>query len=158
MNGRLAPKQRVPVAARLLPLGPMMAVSALAVGTGACGLREYGTSGTSVVVTNTCSDPIIARLKGETWDRSSLDQLRGELAQVGATVDATAINPPDKDEELVLRLSPPSGEPMLVVQIERDRDLVLSLDSTACLFALGRGDGTCDPAIEGDQDLAIVCR
>lgn len=133
-------------------------MAALVVTAGACGLREWGTSATAVVVSNTCGDPLIIRLTGEKWDRSAEDQRKGELHVAGGVVKEVAVNPPDKEEGLVLRISPPAGEPLFVVAVERDRDLELSIGAEACVFALGAGDGTCDPVIEGDEELAIVCR
>lgn len=133
-------------------------VVVLVVVASGCGLRQYGTSGTSIVVTNTCGESLVIRLTGEKWDRSVEDQRKGERAAVGADVDATAINPPDKSEGLVLRLSPLGGEPLFVVPIVRDRDLNVSISAEACPFALGAGEGLCDPVIHGDGELAIDCR
>jgi hypothetical protein len=134
------------------------AVAVFVVAASSCSFREYGTSGTSIVVTNTCADSLVVRLTGEKWDRSAEDQRKGERAAVGVTVDATAINPPDESEGLVLRISPDEGEPLFVVPVERDRDLKLSISPEACPFALGAVEGSCDPVIEGDQEFAIVCR
>ena len=132
-------------------------IAVIAVAAQGCAWLDYGTSGTSIAVTNTCGDSLIVRLTGEKWDRSTEDQREGELATAGASVRATAINPPDTKEGLVLRISPPAGEPLFVVAIERDRDLKLSIGTNACPFALGVGDGTCDPVIE-NEELAIACR
>lgn len=133
-------------------------MAVLVVAASSCGFSEYGTSGTSILVTNTCGDSLVVRLTGEKWDRSAEDQSKGERVAAGAAVDATAINPPDKSDGLVLRISPSGGEPLFIVPIERDRDLKLSISAKACPFALGAGEGTCDPVIQGDQELAIVCR
>ena len=134
------------------------ATAVLVVAASSCSFSEYGTSGTSIMVTNTCADSLTVRLTGEKWDRSTEDQRKGERAAVGATVDATAINPPDKSEGLVLRISPVEGEPLFVGPVERDRDLKLSISPEACPYALGAGEGSCDPVIDGDQELVIVCR
>lgn len=100
-----------------------------------CGLPGYGTGGTSIEITNTCVVPLRFRLTGERWIRSAEDQMRGTLAEPGAVVSETAIHPTNDEEQLVLRVSPPEGEPLLLVPVTRDSVEQLTLEASACAAA-----------------------
>lgn len=122
---------------------------------GGCSWSGYGTSGTSIVVRNTCDLPVVVRLTSQNWERSTVDQLRGTTLAPGGSVDATAINPPDKREGLVLRISSERGDPIVPVPAERNLDLEVSLDPTICA-ALDPEAARCVPSI--DKNNLVVCQ
>lgn len=69
----------------------------------------WGTSGTGLDITNTCGSSYRFRLTGRLWDRSRSDQLRGSVIDAGQTFRLVAIDPPNSDEQLVLRISDTNG-------------------------------------------------
>lgn len=113
-----------------------------------CALQR-GTGGTAIEVDNTCSVPLLLRLTGERWDRSVEDQLEGTPAEPGETVRETAVHPPNDDEQLVLRISSPEGDPLMVVPVVRDSIERLELDASAC-EAIG-SDIICSAPAVGDE-------
>lgn len=140
---------------RLVLRGASFVVTVMsALATQGCGLLEYGTAATFIEITNTCSSPLRFRLTGERWDRSVADQIEGPLAEPGATVRETAIDPTDDEEQLVLRVSPPEEEPLLLVPITRRSVEQLTLEASAC--AAAGTDASCE-ATTVALEAAVSC-
>jgi hypothetical protein len=134
-----------------LVVGAVVLAAVIASG---CALLDYGTQVTAATIENTCHDEVVARMRGERWEQTTEDQLKGELVTPGETRKVVAVNPHDDDEGLVLRLSPPDGSPISVLRIERNRNIDAAVSSVAC--ASIRGNAPCRLVLQAEPSM-ITC-
>jgi hypothetical protein len=80
------------------------------------------------MVSNQCESARILRFTSENRELTATDQLKGMVVRPRETIDVTAIHPPSGG--IVLRTSLTDGQPILVVPVEMDEGLSLTIDAT----------------------------
>lgn len=131
------------------------AVALVAVMASGCGGADYGTQVTAATIENTCADDVRVRLRGERWEQTTEDQLKGELIAPDETEKVVAVNPPDDDEGLALRLSPPDGSPISVLRMERNRNIEAAVSAAACASILDTA--ACELMLQAEPST-IACQ
>lgn len=137
-------------------VGRVLGLGLVVLGVSACSYLERGTSGTTADVHNTCEEDVTVLLASDLSDLDAETQRQGLDIVAGGTGEADAINPPRDREGLVLRVSPLSGEPILVVPIQKNRDIEVDLAPSLCTFMKGL-TATCRASLDYDVTYVLSC-